>query len=378
MFLKIFLLFFGIHNVKGHGFLQFPISRNLNRYKEGEDYDFMGLNGGGASNVNLLAKSDIYLYPDTISNGEKRHGMCGDPVSFIEKYNGNVNNYNVLSTFTQGEEITIEVILTAHHMGHFEFYICDTDDLINNEKKVTQECLYQHRLLRVYDETSISPIDENYPYRYYIEPSECMEFQTNGYPGHIVKVKYKLPETLVCEHCVLQWWYFTGNSCIYEGYENFEGVDCKSPWYSPNIGYCNVRGIYPEEFWNCADIEIKYNSDSESIQYPTSQPINEPTPHPTSNKPIQTPHPTSQPYFNIPNPDDLENCKSISPRVTDEWCRQVNCDPVFEDYCSFSPNDSGNVQPLNCRSIDPSIPDIWCRNVNCDPIYKDYCSVIQK
>ena len=168
MFLRVLPVLFGIISVKGHGFLQYPISRNLNEYKDGMDYDFMGLNAGGASRVNLFADSDIYLYPDPISNAEKRHGMCGDPVNFIEKYNGNINNYEILNSFIQGEEITIEVILTAHHMGHFEFYICNTDDLSNLENGITQECLYRHRLLRVFDETSISPVDKNYPYRYYM------------------------------------------------------------------------------------------------------------------------------------------------------------------------------------------------------------------
>ena len=45
--LKFIVSLLFLTETRGHGFLQIPRSRNLNAYKNGFDYDFMGLNGGG-------------------------------------------------------------------------------------------------------------------------------------------------------------------------------------------------------------------------------------------------------------------------------------------------------------------------------------------
>ena len=239
-----------LKSVYGHGFLQLPKSRNLDNYENGKDYDFMSLNAGGAGTVSSKTFGGLYLYPDSVANSEQRHGMCGDPSEMVQRYNDNVNIYPVLSTFKEGDEITIEVVLTAHHMGHFEFFICNSDDLTYPQNGINQECLYRHTLIRAEENNPISPIDPKYPNRYYLEPLSCMEFQTDGYPGYRATMKYILPNGLHCEHCVLQWWYFTANSCIYDGYNEFQGMSpaCTARWYNPNIGNCKSSGSYPEEF----------------------------------------------------------------------------------------------------------------------------------
>ena len=57
-----------------------------------------------------------------------------------------------------------------------------------------------------------SPIDPNYPGRYYVDPP-CREDETEqtydwrAGGGYQMLMKYQLPDDLVCEHCVLQTWY---------------------------------------------------------------------------------------------------------------------------------------------------------------------------
>ena len=52
MFSKVSTLLLFLSGVLGHGYLQFPSSRNFEQFQQGKDYNFMGLNGGGASYVN--------------------------------------------------------------------------------------------------------------------------------------------------------------------------------------------------------------------------------------------------------------------------------------------------------------------------------------
>jgi hypothetical protein len=345
MFYKISTLLLFVSGVMGHGYIQFPSSRNFERFKEGKDYNFMGLNGGGAFYVNKNSINKTYIYPDTIENGNKRHGMCGDPVGLYEHYNQNVTDYSVVASFQRGQVIHIDIIVTSHHRGHFEFYICDTKDLEFPENGITQECLFRHQLSRAEEVDSISPMDEKYPYRYYLEPTSCMEFQEEPYPGYITTVAYQLPANLTCKHCVLQWWYFTGNSCNHVGYREYQGVNCDTEWYNKELQDCEVSEVKPEEFWNCADISIK------------------------------------------------RKCKSINSLVSDYWCNYIDCDPIYKDYCSYEEEkddekeegddkEEGDKEKKDedteekefiCKSIDQDIPDKWCQNVNCDDAYFEYC-----
>merc|ERR1719433_453608 len=84
-------------------------------------------------------------------------------------------------------------------------------------------------------------------------------------------MRYKIPEGLSCEHCTLQWYWGTGNSCLYdEGYLKYFqhmqdlGWDAKkwSPnavtlWAEKQYVCCGVEwDRFAEEFWNCADIKV--------------------------------------------------------------------------------------------------------------------------
>lgn len=73
---------------------------------------------------------------------------------------------------------------------------------------VTQECLNKHPLTRATDDGDASPIDPNFPGRYYIDP-ECRENETfqdlppEAPEGYNIRMRYVLPD-IECDHCVMQ------------------------------------------------------------------------------------------------------------------------------------------------------------------------------
>ena len=53
------------------------------------------------------------------------------------------NGGEIQETYTAGSIIDIEIGITAHHNGHFEFFLCDSEEL-------TLECLQKHQLQRAF------------------------------------------------------------------------------------------------------------------------------------------------------------------------------------------------------------------------------------
>ncbi|CAN0012502.1 unnamed protein product, partial [Hapterophycus canaliculatus] len=153
--------------------------------------------------------------------------------------------------------------------GHLEFFLCDTSDLADPDGVVTQECLNKYPLTRAEGDGVNSPIDPNFPGRYYADPP-CRENETDqeydwrAGGGYVLTMNYQLPEDLVCDRCVLQMWYFTGHKCYHPGYEEFNpsswGSECapnKSDWIDLSIDYCgDNEWNLAEEFWQCSDIAI--------------------------------------------------------------------------------------------------------------------------
>ena len=104
----------------------------------------------------------------------------------------------------------------------------------------------------------------------------------------VYTVKLKLPDNLVCNECVMQWWYHCGNT-----------------WGCDNKGCGEGRNPKQETFVNCADIRI----------LPKNGPRPSKPPKPFTKAPTR------------PNPNDRD-CHAIGAHkgntVMDKWCRQ-NC-----------------------------------------------------
>lgn len=76
--------------------------------------------------------------------------------------------------------------LTSSHLGYFEFRLCPKRSA---EELVTQECLDNY-LLRLSDGST--------------------RYQVPDYTATWYDMLVKLPDGLTCDHCVIQWYYTTG------------------------------------------------------------------------------------------------------------------------------------------------------------------------
>lgn len=205
--------------VSGHGYIIDPPSRSSEwrlGFNNPINYDDNGLNCGGFSR-------------QWQQNGG-RCGVCGDPWDVPQprknEIGGKYANGIIVRHYSAGQVVEMNVTITAQHWGWFEFRLCPDAESI--DAPTTQECL-DANLLEVKDSSSRT--------RY--------QLPSNATKGSF-KVKVKLPEGIVCSHCVLHWKWHAGNSWGVGS----DGVGC--------IG-CGPQ----EEFINCADISISFNNSSD-------------------------------------------------------------------------------------------------------------------
>lgn len=296
----ILIIFFtkSFTTVEAHGYLASPKSRNQMAREANIFFCPHCLNGGTVNTVQANDPDGKWNHIETIQSS-KRHGLCGDAINDDQHFmiGGDYYTGEIQNTYQSGQEVEFTVHINTHHHGYFEFFVCDRNDLANPETdKITQKCLLKHQLLRSPNDPSESPYDSNYPGRYYLDPKCSKKFNANG--QGFVSMKYLIPENLECEHCVLQWWWVTANSCSGPGYDdvnfpntyaNCNGDGGAKGWLPREKSNCYEYGGYPEEFWNCADIKIEKNDGS--TKSPT-KPTKTPTIAPTKTDDISTNNPT--------------------------------------------------------------------------------------
>ncbi|CAM9313818.1 unnamed protein product [Scytosiphon promiscuus] len=353
-------LAFAPEDVEGHAYLHTPIGRNFygtdafqdssypeinycphcfqsrgpaavrERGEQFTDPDELDRYGGGAwphlfsyERGELLPNGN-YLEPDSIA---VRHGICGDPEQTKAEgsnlYGKENSNYPVLATYEEGQVMEAKVVFSTYHWGHLEFFLCNADDLSDPDGVVTQGCFNMHPLDRAADDGAASPIDPDHSGRYYVDPT-CRAAETDqtklpgAVYGDVVTARYKLPDGVTCERCIVQMVYYTGNSCKHPGYDEFdppswpsECAPAKAEWIQTSLGMCGDEGRYPEEFWNCADITKKCD---EAIleRHPAPSPprrpapllppitgngVSEPTPSPVQAPTPLIPPPTPSPTY---------------------------------------------------------------------------------
>ncbi|CAF1085428.1 unnamed protein product [Didymodactylos carnosus] len=127
----------------------------------------------------------------------------------------------ILHKYDQGQEITVNVILSANHKGFFEFRLCPIDGWAGD---ATQDCLDQHLL---------TIVNTNGQTRF----TDVERYGTNK----VIPVLIQLPPGVQCQHCVFQWKYTTGNTW---GTNPLTGQSCTG---------CAIEN---ETFMGCADISI--------------------------------------------------------------------------------------------------------------------------
>eukprot|EP00752_Nemacystus_decipiens_P008718 g7780.t1 len=306
-------------------------------------------NGENAPNGN-------YLEPQAIS---ARHGVCGDPGQRTPEaerpYSSPNSEWPILETYTRGQVIDIKVIISAYHWGHIEFNLCDAADLEDPVNGVvTQECFNMHPLDRAADDDFNSPVDTNYPGRYYVDP-ECRVAEVDqtkpsdhgAAGGQVAHMRYQLPAEVTCTRCILQMVHYTGNDCKHPGYDEFNPPSwpstCapnKSDWIATNRRLCGEEGSYPEEFWSCSDFAI-----TEDGQPPE-------TPAPFETSPPSDPVPCEDPA------DSYEQCGGTNWNGTECCAEGWDCTEMAPCYYQCRPytGDSAPAPTPEERAPSPTNP----------------------
>lgn len=172
---------------------------------------------------------------------------CGDDLKQSQpRKNENGGYYNkkktIVAQFKEGQEIAVTMLITANHRGWVQFSLCE----LKNESAVeTEDCF------------SPLTVNEDADRRPFWGDDLSTKFKVpEGVTGSM-DVKVQLPKGKSCDHCVLRWFYSTGNDwndngCIEECEQN--GGNKKQCCYGFNK--------FPERFYSCADIFIGEKIDS--------------------------------------------------------------------------------------------------------------------
>jgi hypothetical protein len=181
--------------VSGHGYLASPRSRNLRAYEETVWWPQTEndpepescphcLNLGGSLARCGLVNGRNYDAP--------RNALGGDMPPSVQ------------AAYAMGQEITVDVSLTAVHGGHFVFSGCP----ISPGEIPSQDCFDANRLTFVEDLLHGARYDPNHPERAYVPP--------NGDPNHVpdytssaavmsLSFKMRLPPDLYGDLVLIQW-----------------------------------------------------------------------------------------------------------------------------------------------------------------------------
>jgi chitinase len=190
------------------------------------------------------------------------------------------------TTYSKGEEIQVDVHVTAHHYGHFTLKACPLG------RESTQECFDANPLTFVEDTKYGMPKDLN-------NPGRAMLW------GDGVNLSYlfKLPDNIAGDEVLLQWVYWTANNCNYDGYDQYFTTNQTPPStkgnYNPALSGCGpieeipmirVGTVIAEIFVNCAEVTV----------------AGEPTPTPPISPPTPTPPaPIPAPVLLPPTDDSI-------------------------------------------------------------------------
>lgn len=288
--------------VDAHGFMVFPNQRGalsprtpylINHIQGAKKSDvdwFMHFPSGDKSTVPGSARryqvrqagsAGWVPYNPFDPNFKFRAGLCGDAVGGTEHRKGGkfYDNARISAEFIQGSVIDVSIGIIAHHNGFMELYLCDAGKCggdISHKCFLEGHCTKLERAVNKECDSGQSkkcgPIDPSYPGRWYLP---C---RSNGTPTKSGKrrfvmfgpgtMKYQLPSNVTCEHCVLQWYWASGDKCNPPGLkEYFEGKLGPKNWgtcpgpakavggYVRRTKTCG-RVRLAEEYYQCSDIRI--------------------------------------------------------------------------------------------------------------------------
>ena len=184
----------------GHGYLSSPRSRNLLAHEETVWFAPTSNDPEPETCPHCLNRGGVLA----------RCGMVGDPSGSVRNYDTPKNalggNMPVMiqANYTQGQDVILYVVLTAHHKGHFVFSGCP----ISPGEIPTQECFDSNRLTFVEDMLHGANYDPNYPERAYIAPPNIPNYvlDVSSAAGMMsFRFKMRLPPNLYGDVVLIQW-----------------------------------------------------------------------------------------------------------------------------------------------------------------------------
>ncbi|GFR47249.1 hypothetical protein Agub_g8935 [Astrephomene gubernaculifera] len=308
-------------DVLGHGYLAVPLSRNMySRLYDPDatkEYTPNQLSAGG---VAVVSAGSTLTWPFGA------YSVCGNraddpnPRWMVPR--------PIQATYYEGDIINITIGITADHRGRFAFRLCPTTN-------VTNTCLNANWLTRA------DPVRPGDRYWYLTDKtradgSALVTLQSLGGYSNVptYTLRYRLPAGVTCDNCVLQWWWPTANSCT---------LPCvpEDPDFNPASGpnSCNVQklgicgsspALFPEEFWNCADIRILPRGAASSPPSPASP---SPKPAPTAaTPPTSFPPPSPSPKPSPPLLSPSPSPKAVMPPPAPNPSSPTTCSTT--GYCA--------------------------------------------
>lgn len=210
-----------------------------------------------------------------------RAGVCGDTVKGPNardhlKGGKYYHGGKIVRTYRAGSAVAFKVAINAHHKGFFRFHICNVKNCPNGE--IGFKC-FNRRNCRELQRIQIpkcqsrysqdcSPVDPSYKGRFYV-PCENRKggrrYSVYGLNGEML---YRLPKGFKCKHCVLQFFWTSGNNCKPKGVLKYFLSNHAPKRWSKCLGNLGHRGSYtaktqqcekntfPEEYYQCADVRI--------------------------------------------------------------------------------------------------------------------------
>lgn len=251
------------------------------------DYCAHCLNGGTVATVKAhLPPGGWTLYEPTknfAASGD-RAGLCGDAAGHNEHMLGGdfmppeYGNVPMVKHWKKGSHVDFLAEIDTNHNGYFEFFLCDLDacksDDISPRCFKGNHCTKLQRVPHPDCEQPSSnthyecgPIDDVYPGRWYLPCRNTGHVGVHLVGGPSGTMRYALPKDVQCDHCVVQWYWATANSCAPRGllkymarHNNPFGTTCESDGggrgtYRAGMAECGGEAV-PEEFWSCADVQI--------------------------------------------------------------------------------------------------------------------------
>lgn len=254
------------------------------------DYCAHCLNGSTVATVKSNLPSHGWRAYDPINDyagSARRAGLCGDPKGGNDHMIGGsfmpYNQVPIVQQWKSGAAVDFMTEIDTNHNGYLEFFLCNLDACETSD--ISAKCFkngHCHRLKRVphnecedpkIDTTSeCGPVDPEYRERWYLPCRETGHTGIQLVGGPKGTMRYQLPKGVECEHCVVQWYYATGNSCAgpgflqyFETFANPFGSTCPSDGggvgaHRKGMEQCGGERV-PEEFWSCADVQISANGE---------------------------------------------------------------------------------------------------------------------